>query len=159
MENKHTTSKRARKIHQRKMEQVNSSICSYLFLLHLETCWTEITLFSPEVWLDMTVVSGAWHSTQDPWSRGAGQEKAAASLCEEIRATAQPPLSASTLQGYSGIQSIKKTHHLHFLAAQFSVWKVIMGSATRHTRFKRGCQEAEAVHWLILSCSSVSCAH
>ena len=67
MENKHTTGKRAHKIHQRDMEQENPSICSYLiFAPHLETCWTEITLFSPEVRLDMIVVSGARRTTQDP---------------------------------------------------------------------------------------------
>lgn len=129
------------------------------FLLPLETCWTEITLFSPEVRLDMIVVSGAWRCTQDPRSRGASQEKAAASFCEEIRAPARPPLSASTLQAHSGIPSVKKTHHPNFLAAPLSEWKVIMGSTPRHTRLTRGCQEADALPWLILSWLSVPCAH
>lgn len=52
--------KRARKIHQRKWSRENPPICSCLiFSSRLETCCTEITLFSPEVRLDMTVVSGA----------------------------------------------------------------------------------------------------
>lgn len=68
MENKHTMGKRARKIHQREMEHVNPPICSHLYSLCLEMCWTEITLFSPEAHLAMTVVSGTRRTTQDPWS-------------------------------------------------------------------------------------------
>lgn len=88
MENKHATDERARKIHQREMEQENPSICSDLifFSWRLEACWTEITLFSPEVQLDRTVVPGTRCATQDHEAHGAGQEKAAASGCEGIRA-------------------------------------------------------------------------
>ena len=85
--------KRARKIHQREMEGENPSICSYLiFSSRLETCCTEITLFSPEVRLDMTVVSGARCTAQDPWR---ARSRPGEGSCQRLRGD-QSPWAASS---------------------------------------------------------------
>lgn len=118
MENKHTMGKRARKIHQREMEHVNPPICSHLYSLCLEMCWTEITLFSPEARLAMTVVSGTRRTTQDPWSAS----QPGKGSCQFLGGNQSPgpPSSTSVLEARSGNQSIKKTRHLNILTAKLS---------------------------------------
>lgn len=129
--------KRARKIHQREMERENPPICSCLiFSSRLETCCTEITLFSPEVRLDMTVVSGARCTAQDPWR---ARSRPGEGSCQRLRRD-QSPWSASSpsvLWAHSGIRSIRQIHHLDSPTANFQNEQGTMCSVTHPTLQRR----------------------
>lgn len=110
--------KRARKIHQRGMEQVNLSICSYLFFTAFGNVLDRDNFVRSwsATWHDLFLAPNVPHRTHEV--QGAGLEKAAASYCEGITASCTP-----LLQAPSGVQSIKEIYQLELLTAKLSQWK------------------------------------
>lgn len=123
MENRHTTGKRACKIHQRGMEQVSSSICSYLFFIALGNMLDRDNFVRSRsaTWHDCCFWCPA-HRTGPMKCKEQASKRQLPATTRESEPPAQPPPALSS-QAHSGTQSSKKIHHLQFLAVKLSQWK------------------------------------
>lgn len=110
--------KRACKIHQRGMEQVSSSICSYLFFIALGNVLDRDNFVRSwsATWRDCCF----WHPAHHTGPMKCKEQASKRQLPVTARQSAAP---SSLLQAHSGTQSSTKIHHLQFLTAKLSQWK------------------------------------